>query len=168
MSDVLTKLAEIASQLDEAGHKKQADQVDLVLIRIASELSATAESNVFFGQQSMSDEEKALMQSKTPGKTLPASVKGKLVVPSKTNKALGYGFFSANQIEKAVKDGSVDQNAAINSIKEYLSMFGKPSNATSFPQAIMDLLTSAEFPNSGSKPVEVYGEKSFWQRMLGR
>lgn len=168
MSDVLTKLAEIATKLDEAGHKKQADQIDLVLTRIASELVATAENSTFFGEQSLNAEEKELLQGKPKAKGLPSTSKDKIVVPSKTNKALGYGFFGADQIEKAVKDGSVDQAVAINSIKEYLSLYGKPSNATTFPQVVIDLLISANFPNVGTKPAETYGEKSFWQRMLGR
>lgn len=162
MKEMLTKLAEIASRLDEAGHSEQADKIDQVLREFAT-LTATAAG---MGSESLSDEEKALMGQK-PAAPLPPSSTGLVVMKSKTPDAQGYGFHSAASIDAAVKGGKVDEAVAIAAMKEYLTMMGYGMIGETLQELLNSAISGKYLPLKGKDP-EVYGGKSFWQRVFGK
>jgi hypothetical protein len=171
MKNILVKLAEVATQLDEAGHKEQADKIDAVLQQLAAQLTSTADQGApFMGGVNLSQEEREAMGLKpeAPATPIPQSVTGKIVMRSKTNEAAGFGFFGADQIKKAVKEGKVDQAVAVKAMQDYLQAQSYPNIGQTMDELISSLVGGAGFPIKGRQNPEIYGGKSFWQRMLGK
>jgi hypothetical protein len=171
MKNILVKLAEVATQLDEAGHKEQADKIDAVLQQIAAQLTSTADQGVpFMGGANLSREEREAMGLKpeAPATPIPPSVTGKIVMRSKTNEAAGFGFFGADQIEKAIKEGKVDKAVAIKAMQDYLQAQNYPNIGQTVEELISSLVGGVGFPVKAKQSPEVYGGKSFWQRIFGK
>lgn len=166
MKDLLTKLAQVATDLDRKGHSEQAFKVDSVLQKLHAELQTLAETP-YAGSAGMNPDEIANMQNKAPA-ALPPSVQGKVVIKSKIPDATGYGFFGIDQIEKAVKEGRVDMAEAINAMKAYLKLTGSPLESNTWEELKTDAIGSGRLPNRGPQAEEVYGHKGFWQRLLGK
>lgn len=171
MKDLLVKLAEVATKLDEAGHAEQADKIDAVLQQLAAQLTSTADQGApYAGAVNLSPEEREAMGLKpdAPSVALPQSAAGKIVMRSKTNEAAGFGFFGTDQIEKAVKEGKVDLAVAIKAMQDYLQAQNYPNIGQTLEDLISGLVGGVGFPIKGNRDPEVYGGKSFWQRIFGR
>lgn len=173
MKDILVKLAEIATQLDEAGHKEQADKLDMVMMQLASELNSVA--TPLTGGGHLTQEELNRLQDidTTPAPAeqaqLPQTSSDKIVMRSKTSEAQGYGFFTTTDIENAVKEGRVDTAEAIRAIQHYLKAVGFNMPVDTLPELIQVLLRYEYLPQTGRAP-EVYGasKKNIWQRIFGK
>lgn len=175
MQELLTKLAEIATKLDESGHREQADKIDDVMMQLASELHSTAAP--FMGGGNLTEEDLARLQGdesvqpqqQAPqGTQLPPSASDKIVMRSKTPDAQGYGFFTTRDIENAVKEGKVDASEATRAIQQYLRSVGYNLISQTLPELIQSLVANSYLPLSGKAP-EVYGaKKSVWQKLFGK
>lgn len=170
MKNVLVKLAEVATQLDEAGHKEQADKIDAVLQQLAAQLTSNADQGApYAGGVNLSPEEREAMGLKPENQVaIPQSVPGKIVMRSKTNEAAGFGFFGTDQIQNAVKEGKVDQAVAIKAMQDYLHAQNYPNIGQTIDELISGLVGGAGFPVKGKQDPEIYGGKSFWQRIFGK
>jgi hypothetical protein len=163
---ILTKLAEVATNLDDAGYAAEADQLDSMIIELATQLSRTAE----VGVNMSTEEQKQLAEidsQETAPAPLPPSVVGKVVMRGKPPAATSYGFHGTDDIEAAVKAGKVDDAEAVRALQEYLKMVGYQMIGTTLSELINSAAAGGYLPAKGKQPTEVVGgPKGFWQKLF--